>query len=164
MTRRFSLVKNTVLILLALFLVQCHTREKKHKGFRYEHTRRVEERRNDPVEVPVDMNNKGIGPFKEVFFPKEINQDMVAKGKILFREKCMVCHLPEKRMIGPAVKGVYERRSEEWVMNMMINPLEMLKKDPIAKALQKEYNGAIMVNVSITEEEARALAEYLRTL
>ena len=42
-------------------------------------------------------------------------------------------------MIGPAIKGIYERRSPEWVMNIMLNPTEMLKKDPVAIALLKEY-------------------------
>ena len=40
----------------------------------------------------------------------------------------------------------------------------MLKDDPIAKALLKEYNNAIMLNQNLTEAEARDIAEYLRTL
>jgi hypothetical protein len=67
-------------------------------------------------------------------------------------------------MIGPAMQGVYERRNPAWVMNIMLNPDEMLQKDPIAIALLKEYNNAIMLNQNLTEEEARDLAEYLRTL
>ena len=67
-------------------------------------------------------------------------------------------------MIGPAMKGVYERRNPAWVMNMMLNPDGMLKEDPIAQALLKEYNNAIMLNQNLTEDEARDLAEYLRTL
>jgi hypothetical protein len=49
-------------------------------------------------------------------------------------------------------------------MNMILNPDGMLKEDPIAKALLKEYNNAIMLNQNLTEEEARNVAEYLRTL
>ena len=67
-------------------------------------------------------------------------------------------------MIGPAIKGVYERRSPEWVMNIMLNPTEMLKKDPVAIALLKEYKNVMMINQSLTQEDARALAEYFRTL
>ncbi len=67
-------------------------------------------------------------------------------------------------MIGPALKGVLERRSPEWVMNMIINPDVMLKEDPIAKALLKEYNNAIMLNQNLSEEDARNVTEYLRTL
>jgi hypothetical protein len=47
-------------------------------------------------------------------------------------------------------------------MNMILNPDGMLKADPIAKALYEEYNGAIMLNQNLSEEDARAIAEYLR--
>jgi len=40
----------------------------------------------------------------------------------------------------------------------------MLKEDPIAKALYEEYNKAVMLDQNLSEEEARAVAEYLRTL
>ncbi|MEM7380656.1 MAG: cytochrome c, partial [Bacteroidota bacterium] len=52
----------------------------------------------------------------------------------------------------------------EWVMNMILNPDGMLKEDPIAKALLKEYDNSIMLNQNLSEEDARAVAEYLRTL
>jgi len=72
--------------------------------------------------------------------------------------------MPNRKLIGPAMNGIYERRSPEWVMNMLLNPTEMLKQDPIAKALLKEYNNVMMLNQNLEESEARAIAEYLRTL
>jgi cbb3-type cytochrome oxidase cytochrome c subunit len=72
--------------------------------------------------------------------------------------------MAEQRMIGPALKDIYDRRSPEWVMNMILNPEGMLKEDPIAKALLKEYNNAQMMNQNLSKEDARAVAEYLRTL
>ena len=62
------------------------------------------------------------------------------------------------------MKGIYERRSPEWVMNMLLNPAEMLKKDPVAIALLKEYNNIMMLNQNLSNEEARSITEYLRTL
>jgi len=49
-------------------------------------------------------------------------------------------------------------------MNLLLNPTEMLKQDPIAKALLKKYNNVMMLNQNLSEEEARAITEYLRTL
>jgi hypothetical protein len=60
--------------------------------------------------------------------------------------------------------GVFDRRSPEWVINFLLNPTEMLKQDPIAKALLKQYNNVMMLNQNLSEEEARAITEYLRTL
>jgi hypothetical protein len=62
------------------------------------------------------------------------------------------------------MKGIYERRSPVWVMNMLLNPAEMLKKDPVAIALLKEYNNIMMLNQNLSNEEARSISEYLRTL
>ena len=72
--------------------------------------------------------------------------------------------MPAKKLIGPAMSGIYERRSPEWVMNLLLNPTEMLKQDPIAKALLKEYNNVMMLNQNLSQDEARNIAEYLRTL
>jgi mono/diheme cytochrome c family protein len=110
------------------------------------------------------MNNKGVGPIKSVTFADEIDTELAAKGQKTFSTICVACHMAEQRLIGPALKGVFERRSPEWVMNMIMNPDGMLKEDPIAKALLKEYNNAVMLNQNLSEEDARAVAEYLRTL
>ena len=72
--------------------------------------------------------------------------------------------MAERKLIGPAMKGIYERRSPEWVMNMLLNPAEMLKQDPIAKALLEEYNNVMMLNQNLSKDEALAIAKYLRTL
>lgn len=76
----------------------------------------------------------------------------------------MACHKPDKKFIGPAPKGILERRTPEWIMNMILNPEEMTQKDPLAHALLKEFNGSPMANQGLTEEEARQVLEYFRTL
>lgn len=114
--------------------------------------------------VPVQLNNKGVGPITSVTFDEDINQDMASKGEEIFKAKCVACHKPNKKYIGPAMAGIYEKRSPEWVMNMIMNPDGMVKKDPVAKALFEAYNKTIMINQNIPREEARALAEWFRTL
>ncbi len=49
-------------------------------------------------------------------------------------------------------------------MNMILNPEEMVFKDPIAKKLLAEYNFAPMANQNLTEDQARKILEYFRTL
>jgi hypothetical protein len=77
---------------------------------------------------------------------------------------CTACHKPDKKFIGPAPKGILERRSPEWVMNMILNPEVMIKEDPLTEELLKEFNGAPMANQNLKEDEARAVLEYFRTL
>lgn len=109
------------------------------------------------------MSNKGIGPIKHVTL-EEINHEMVEGGKQIFEEMCTACHKPDQKFIGPAPAGITERRSPEWIMNMILNPVEMVEKDPIAKRLLMEANGAPMADQNLTEEEARKVLEYFRTL
>ncbi|MGC1515974.1 MAG: cytochrome c [Maribacter sp.] len=154
----------TLLTLSTLILSCGEKKEEKKEGFEMNRTKKEVKAESTSETVPVDMDNKGVGPFTSVTFTEEINEEMAAAGKAKFQAICTACHMAEQRMIGPALKGVYERRSPEWVMNMIINPDGMLKSDPIAKALLKEYNNAIMLNQNLSEEEARNLGEYLRTL
>lgn len=112
----------------------------------------------------VDLTNKGIGPIKNVELSPEIDQAMAAKGMEVYKNKCMACHKPDKKFIGPAPKNILKRRTPEWIMNMILNPEEMTQKDPLAHALLKEFNGSPMANQNLTEEEARQVLEYFRTL
>ena len=154
-----------VLAALGAFIASCGgKKEEKKDGFEVSRTKKEDKKEVANEGVPIDLNNKGVGPITELSFPDEINTEMAARGEAQFNAICVACHMVDQRMIGPALKGVYERRSPEWVMNMMLNPDGMLKEDPIAKALLKEYNNAIMLNQNLSEEEARDLAEYLRTL
>ena len=109
-------------------------------------------------------SNYGIGPITAFELPAEIDQDMANNGMVVYEAKCTACHKAEKNFIGPAPKGIFERRTPAWVMNMIIDPEGMIAKDPIAKQLLIKFNGAPMANQNLTEEEARAVLEYFRTL
>ncbi len=157
--------KILLVTVLGFFALSCgEKKEEKKEGFEMSRTKTTTAKETASEGVPVDMNNKGIGPITELTFPDEIDAEMAARGEAKYNAICTACHLPNQRMIGPALSGVYERRSPEWVMNMILNPDGMLKEDPIAKALLKEYNNAIMLNQNLSQEQARELAEYLRTL
>ncbi|MEQ6122388.1 cytochrome c [Reichenbachiella sp. MALMAid0571] len=112
---------------------------------------------------PDPLKNKGIGPVKEVSLG-EIDDAIATEGKALFEQLCTACHKPTEKLLGPAPKGILERRSPEWVMNMIINPDVMIQKDPIAKQLLVEANGIPMANQNVSQEDARKILEYFRTL
>ena len=117
----------------------------------------------DPADAD-PLINKGVGPIKEVKLDPEIDQELVAKGKEVYELKCSACHKADKKFIGPAPAGIMKRRSPEWIMNMILDPEKMVKEDPIAKDLLIEYNMSPMANQNLTEEEARSILEYFRTL
>jgi mono/diheme cytochrome c family protein len=117
-----------------------------------------------PASKRIDLKNKGVGPIKSVKLDSEINQAMVTHGADVYKRMCTACHKPTKKFIGPSPQNILERRTPEWVMNMILNPEEMIKKDALAKELLIEFNGSPMANQNLSEEDARAVLEYFRTL
>lgn len=106
-------------------------------------------------------SSKGIGPISSVELAA-VDNALAAKGETLFEEKCTACHhATDERMVGPGLHKVTERRAPEWIMNMIVNPTEMIQKDPIAKGLLQEYMTE-MTNQNVNQDEARAILEYFR--
>lgn len=112
----------------------------------------------------IDLVNKGVGPIKNVTLGETIDQAMAAKGAEVYKMNCTACHKTDRKFIGPAPKGILERRTPEWIMNMILDPEGMVENDPLAKALLQEFNGSPMANQNLSEDEARQILEYFRTL
>ena len=153
-----------ILFFLTIVLISCGQEkkpEKKKKTFGQASVATSQKDESTSSSSQVDLTNQGIGPVKDLVF-SDIDNEMVQLGKQLYDQKCTACHKFDKRYIGPSLDGLYERRSPSWVMNIMLNPIEMVKKDTVAMQLLEEYNNVIMYNQNLTYDEARAIAEYLR--
>ena len=107
------------------------------------------------------LSDKGVGPIAEIKL-EEIDNNLVKLGESVFEAKCTACHKMDKRFVGPPLRGVTERRSPEWIMNMILDPEKMVKENPAAKQLLGEYL-APMANQSLSKDEARSVLEYFRT-
>jgi cytochrome c len=159
-----------IVLLLSLATVSCGGEEKKEEKGKVQlkkqtTTKIVEATESNlkPSET-IDLTNKGVGPIKSLTLPSEIDQAMAAQGKDVYEKMCTACHRVDKKFIGPPPTGILKRRTPEWVMNMILDPEGMFKNDPLAKELLMEFNGSPMANQNLTEEEARAVLEYFRTL
>ena len=166
-------MKTTLKLITVLFvtlLLSCGDKdEKKKEKFTYQKKTTTEQTTTPkaekiPASKKIDLANKGIGPIKSVDLSAAVDQKMVAHGADVYKKMCTACHRVDKKFVGPAPTGILERRSPEWVMNMILNPEQMVKEDPLAKELLLEFNGSPMANQNLTEEEARAVLEYFRTL
>ncbi len=158
-----------LVVVLSLLIISCggndEKKSKKEKVKIGNYQKKKTEKKEAVAETKTqtsNLENKGIGPVKSVTLG-EIDNKMVEEGKAIFKAKCTACHKIGKRFIGPDLTGVTKKQSPEWIMNMILNPDEMVKKDPDAKALLMEFN-APMANQSLKEEEARKILEYFRTL
>ena len=158
MKRINLLLKMLLAVAMMTFLTSCGGGQSK-----------IDEIKAKTQKVPSDPmadweSNKGIGPVQSLQLSEELDQALLTSGKELFDTKCSACHKVDKKFIGPSPKDILKRRTPEWTMNMILNPEEMTAKDPIAKQLLIEANGAPMANQNLTEEEARAVLEYFRSL
>lgn len=164
-----NILKILTLIIIA-FLMSCGGGDdKKKEGFTLKKKSETESKaavnsENVVASQRIDLTNKGIGPITSVELPATIDEAMAAHGQEIYNKMCIACHRPDKKFIGPAQKGVLDRRTPEWIMNMILNPEVMIQQDPLAKDLLAEFNGAPMANQNLTQEEARAVLEYFRTL
>lgn len=106
--------------------------------------------------------DKGIGPIDQLEL-KRIDIAQAQQGKKLFQQHCALCHKTHEEFLGPEIRGVFERRSPEWIMNMILNPEEMVKNNPTAKELHEKYKLPMPVP-EITRDEAFQIFEYMRTI
>ena len=116
----------------------------------------------DPSGLSADELENGIGPVKTAVELGPQDATLAATGKGVFEMKCLSCHKLGERFIGPDLTGVLERRTPRYVMNMILNPEEMVQRHPEAKKLLAEYL-APMAQQNLTQDEARAVIEYIRS-
>ena len=165
-----KIVFRSLAIVFSVFLMGCGGKEeKKNESFSVDRAKATEKKAEPVVdETPaskrIDLSNKGDGPITAVVLDAEIDEALAKKGEEVYNQMCLACHRVGKKFIGPAPNGILERRSPEWVMNMILNPEGMVKEDALAKDLLQEFNGAPMANQGLTEEQARSVLEFFRTL
>lgn len=106
--------------------------------------------------------NRGEGKFKHVDIGPALIPAMADNGKRIADVKCGSCHkMTDEKLVGPGWKGVTTRYTAEWIMNFVTNTDEMLNKDPKAQA-QLEICLVRMPNQNLSDDDARALYEYMR--
>ena len=114
-------------------------------------------------EAPADSElaiEARIGPITSVDLG-EIDPALVTEGEKLFNLRCTACHQLENALVGPPLKDILGTRSPVYVLNMILNPTEMLEQHPDAIVLLDEF-AVPMADLGISETEARAILEYLR--
>ena len=135
------------------FIISCGNNEKK-----------TEESTEAPQSMVQDApkdDGQGIGKFKNITLAA-LDEKLAAQGKVIFEAKCSACHkATDKKVVGPGLLGVTERRQPAWILNMMTNPVEMTQKDPTAKDLLAEHLTQ-MTFQDVSDDQAKQILEYLR--
>lgn len=89
--------------------------------------------------------------------------EAVAAGKAIFKANCSTCHKLDQKYIGPALRGVTERRDPVLVKSWIKNSQAMIASgDPYAVALYKEYNNSVMPSYAfLSDADLGNLLSYI---
>ena len=87
----------------------------------------------------------------------------VEEGEKLYKANCTACHMIDKKLIGPALEGVNDKYSEEWLIKWIKNSAEMIASgDPQAVAIYEEYNKSPMTSfLHFSDEDVVNILAYI---
>ena len=97
--------------------------------------------------------------------PEEtFDQNIVSSGESLFKGNCTVCHAINEVVIGPALRDVHERQSEEWIYAFIKNSQKVIKSgDEYAVDLYNQYNQTLMTSFDFSDDELNAILTYIKS-
>ena len=89
----------------------------------------------------------------------------VEEGKTIFSARCAGCHNVNKVVTGPALAGIDERRSIDWIVKFVHSSQTLVKSgDKDAVALFDKFNKIPMPDhTDLTPDKIRSIVEYIKS-
>lgn len=85
-------------------------------------------------------------------------------GKAIFGTRCKTCHsIGEGRVVGPDLKDLDKRRSEEWIISFVKSPIKMINGgDETAKKLYEEFDKIPMPDhPDLSDEDVKGIISFI---
>ena len=85
--------------------------------------------------------------FFSLIFTTNLNSQEpdIQKGKSLFNSQCAACHKLNRKLVGPALRGVSAKYEKDWLYSWIKNSAALIKSgDEQAVAIYEEYNKVAM--------------------
>ncbi len=85
-------------------------------------------------------------------------------GQALFAANCSACHtIGGGTLAGPDLKGVTGQQSQQWLVDFISNPDQVItSRDPAAAKLLMEFNYEVMPTVGLTRNQILAVLAYIQ--
>ncbi|MDN5202848.1 cytochrome c3 family protein [Fulvivirgaceae bacterium BMA10] len=89
---------------------------------------------------------------------------IIAQGKTMFEENCRACHAVDRKVVGPALKEVYNRKDLAWITAFVQNSQKVIESgDQYAVDLYNEYNKTVMTPFPfLKDEDVAAIVAYIK--
>jgi cytochrome c551/c552 len=96
---------------------------------------------------------------------KAVLADPIDEGKAIFKSRCAACHNVNKVLTGPALAGVHERRSLDWIISFVHSSQTMVKDgDKDAVALFEQFRRVPMPDhPDLTDDNIKQIVEYIKS-
>ena len=103
--------------------------------------------------------------FSMALIPLAANAQDNELGEKLFKLNCKSCHNIDSDMTGPALKGVTDRHSADWIKSWVRGPKKMVESgDPAAVELYSKWKGSgYMTAFNLKDNEIDAIMGYIET-
>jgi cytochrome c551/c552 len=88
----------------------------------------------------------------------------VEEGKAIFTSRCAACHNVNKALTGPALAGIDERRSLDWITRFIQSSQSLVKGgDKEAIAVFEQFNRVPMPDhPDLTADHIKSIVEYIK--
>jgi mono/diheme cytochrome c family protein len=101
-------------------------------------------------------------------YAQEISTDpaVITAGKSLFEGNCKACHRVDRKLVGPALAGVYDRApSIDWIKKFVKNSSAVIASgDDYANKLYNEFNKTQMTAFSsFKDEQIMSILAYVKS-
>jgi mono/diheme cytochrome c family protein len=85
------------------------------------------------------------------------------EGKSIFAARCAACHNVNKVLVGPALAGVDQRRTIDWIVKFVHSPQTVIKSgDQYAVDLLNKYKVQMPDHPDLTPDNIKSVVEYIK--
>jgi cytochrome c551/c552 len=93
---------------------------------------------------------------------RPVDAVLAQRGAEVWRSKsCYTCHQFGKRVAGPDLLGIMDRRDHTWLRAWLMRTDSMLASDAQAEAMLKEWKGVKMPNMKLQATDVDALFHFM---
>ncbi len=110
--------------------------------------------------------NRLIAFILIVVFSGSAHAGPVEEGKSIFTSRCAGCHNVKQVLTGPALAGVEQRHSLEWIVQFVQSSQTMIKAgDKTAVALYQQFNRVNMPDhTDLSTAHIKSILEYVQSV
>jgi hypothetical protein len=114
-----------------------------------------------PPPPAAQVGPEGPSELAVAAYTLSTDASVIAEGEKTFAAKgCGGCHGFGKKVVGPDLVGITDRRPLPWIARMIRYPGQMIKADPVAKDLYRQIMTP-MADQGVTDAEIGPLVSFL---